>query len=81
MDFLLTLPCNPGNGFFLSNCRIHVSSGPEWAWGNMPVAMLNNPTEEKVMMIMTNEDCDEDEDVDEGADWFIILARWGNLCT
>jgi len=39
---------NPGNGFFLSNCRIHVSSGPEWAWGNMPVAMLDNPTEEKV---------------------------------
>ena len=52
MDFLLTLPCNPGNGFFLSNCRIHVSSGPEWAWGNMPVAMLNNPTEEKVVMRM-----------------------------
>ena len=22
--------------------------GPEWAWGKMPVAMLKNPTEEKV---------------------------------
>ena len=22
--------------------------GPEWAWGNMTVAMLKNPTEEKV---------------------------------
>ena len=31
---------------------MHVSSGPEWAWGNMPVAMLNNPTEEKVVMRM-----------------------------
>jgi len=38
----------PGNGLFLSNCRFHVSVGPEWAWGEMPVAMLNNPDEKKV---------------------------------
>merc|ERR1712212_217183 len=44
----LLAPWSEGNGLFLSNCRFHVSVGPEWAWGAMPVAMLNNPEEKKV---------------------------------